>query len=228
MKPISIATMALTAIPGLLSHLPAGAAETPRPTVSAALPAALWSVAGIRLGMTPRQVADAMKAAGYVPGFRHMGRSWQGEVADQVYLLRDIRIPTGADVIRKEDYKKGQEEIQVTYAVTPAGPYVASVTYRIDAAAIAAERFRAAALSRYGRPSLDWGPASLYCSAGERECGRPGSWVINQLPNLTVSVMDGMTRSLELRQGPAAKRFSEAAIKAEAERLYPKKDKPSF
>jgi hypothetical protein len=169
-----------------------------------------------------------MKAAGYVLDFRSIGRSWHGEVSDQVYLLRDIRIPTGADVIRQEDYKKGQEEIQVTYAVTPAGPYVARVTYRIDADAIDAERFRAAARSRYGRPSLDWGPASLYCSAGERECSRPGSWVINQLPNLTVSVEDGMTRSLELSQGPAAKQVFEAAIRADAERLYPKKDKPSF
>jgi len=228
MKAISIATMALTALPVLLGHLPARAAATSQSTASVATPSAPWSIAGIRLGVAPRQVAEAMKAAGYVLDFRDTGRSWQGEVADQVYLLRNIRIPTGAGVIRKEDYQKGQEKIQVAYAVSPAGPYVARVTYRIDTAAIDAERFRAAARSRYGRPSLDWGPASLYCSAGERECARPGSWVVNQLPNLAVSVEDGMTRSLELSQGPMAKRVFEAAIKAEAERLYPKKAKPSF
>ncbi|HEX9963833.1 MAG TPA: hypothetical protein VGB04_02490 [Allosphingosinicella sp.] len=228
MKPISIATMALAVLPMLLGHSSAGAAETSRPTVSAALLAAPWSIAGIRLGMTPRQVADAVKRAGYVLDFRHMGRSWQGEVSDQVYLLRDIRIPTGADVVRKEDYKKGQEDIQVIYAVSPAGPYASRVTFRIDSDAIDAERFSAAARSRYGRPSIDWGPASLYCSAGERECARPGSWVINQLPHLIVSVEDGMTRSLELQPGLAVKSAFEAAIKAEAERLYPKKDKPSF
>jgi hypothetical protein len=35
-------------------------------------------------------------------------------------------------------------------------------------------------------------------------------------------------RSLELRQGQKADRAYQAAIKAEAERLYPKKDKLSF
>lgn len=50
----------------------------------------------------------------------------------------------------------------------------------------------------------------------------------NQLPNLTVYVMDAMNRSLELRQGQRADLAYETAIKAEAERLYPKKDRPSF
>lgn len=227
MKPMSFATMVLAALPVLLDVQPA-VAQTPWPTLSAPVPTAPWSIGGIRLGMSPRDVADAMKAAGYLLDFRYMGRSWRGEVADRVALLRGIRTPAGADVIRKEDYKKGQEEIQVTYAVTPAGPYVARVTYRIDAAAIDGERFRAAALTRYGRPSLNSGTESLYCSAGERECARAGSWVVNQLPNLTVSIEDGMKRSLELRQGPAVERAFDAAIKAEAERLYPKKDKPSF
>lgn len=188
-----------------------------------------WNIAGISLGMTPAQVGSALKASGYVLDYRYMGRSWQGELASQVSFLRAIKIPAGAEVVRKEDYKKGQEFIQVEYLVGRAGPYVSQVRYRISSKAIEAERFKAAALGRYGRPSLSWDWESLYCSAGEgRQCSRTGSLVTNQLPNLTVYAMDGVHRSLELRQGQRADRAWEAALKAEVERLYPKKDRPSF
>ncbi|HYI38985.1 MAG TPA: hypothetical protein VE053_01565 [Allosphingosinicella sp.] len=193
------------------------------------VPVAPWAIAGIRLGMNPREVAGAMKAAGYKLHGRYTGRSWQAEFADQVSFLRGIRIPPGPETIRKEDYKKGQETIQVIYAVDPAGPYAVGVTYRIAAAAIDADRFEAAALSRYGRPSRKRDTEILYCSAGEPECVSPSSLVAkNQLPNLAIFVADGMKRSLELRQGRRADLAFEAEIKAEVERLYPKRDKPSF
>ncbi|HEX8239703.1 MAG TPA: hypothetical protein VF574_08210 [Allosphingosinicella sp.] len=207
----------------------AGASPAQVPlTTSAVRVTAPWKVAGVGLGMTPAEVGPALKAAGYSLDYRYMGRSWQGELASQVSFLRAIKIPGGAQVVRKEDYKKGQEFIQVEYLAGPAGPYVAQVRYRISSEAIEAERFRAAGLSRYGRPSLKWDWESLYCSAGELQCSRTGSLVTNQLPNLTVYVMDGMNRSLELRQGQRADRAWEAALKAEVERLYPKKDRPSF
>lgn len=214
----------------LLAGLPANASlPTPRPSTAAAHPTApQWKVAGITLGMTPAEVATAARAAGYALSYRSLGRSWQGEVANQVSNLREIRIPEGARVIRNEDYKKGQEALQVTYAADSGGSYVVGVNYQIQSAAIDAERFKAAALSRYGRPSLKWDWEFLYCSVSERECARTGSLITNQLPNLTVYVIDGMTRSLELRQGQAADRALEAATKAEAERRYPKKDRPSF
>src|SRR3954467_5543080 len=60
-----------------------------------------WSVSGVTLGMRPVDVAAALKAAGYVLDYRYMGRSWQGEVANQVSNLRGIRIPTGAEVISR-------------------------------------------------------------------------------------------------------------------------------
>jgi hypothetical protein len=221
--------MLLAVVPVLIGAPQAAASQAFRSAVSTILPSAPWGIAGIRLGMSPREVADAMKVAGYTLHGRYTGRSWQGEVADKVSFLRGIRIPAGPEAIRKEDYSKGQEAIQVTYAVNPAGAYAVGVTYRIAAAAIGADRFEAAALSRYGRPSRKRDSEILYCSAGEPECASPGSLVTkNQLPNLAIFVSDGMKRSLELRQGQRADRAFEAAIKAEVERLYPKKDKPSF
>lgn len=187
-----------------------------------------WSVSGVTLGMRPGEVAAALKAAGYVLDRRYRGRSWQGEVANQVSNLRGIRMPAGAEVISKEDYRKGQEFIQVDYAAGPAGPYVVRINYTIPTSAIDAERFRAAALGRYGRPSLKGEWEDVYCSAGERQCSRIVSLVTNQLPSLTVHALDGTNRTIELRQGQRADLVYETAVKAEAERLYPKKDKPSF
>jgi hypothetical protein len=178
--------------------------------------------------MRPADVAAALKAAGYKFDYRYMGRSWQGEVANKVANLRGIRSPDGAQVIRKEDYRKGQEFIQVDYAPGPAGPHVYRIIYSISENAIDAERFRAAALGRYGRPSLKWDTELLYCAPGEPVCERTGSLGTNQLPNLTVYILGARGRSLELYQGERAYKAYEAAVKAEAERLYPKKDKPSF
>lgn len=209
----------------------ANSAATPPPAAAAARTfrvTAPWSVSGVTLGMRPVEVAAALKAAGYVLDHRYMGRSWQGEVANQVSNLRGIRIHAGAEVTSKEDYRKGQEFIQVDYAAGPAGSYVARVSYKIPTSAIDAERFSAAALSRYGRPSLNGEWEDVYCSAGERQCSRIVSLVTNQLPSLTVHALDGMDRTIELRQGQRADLAYEAAVKAEAERLYPKKDKPSF
>lgn len=220
--------IAATAILALLVASASPAQVGPGARTDLAVPTAPWRVAGVGLGMSPKDVGAALKAAGYALDYRYMGRSWQGELASQVSFLRAIKIPAGAEVVRKEDYKKGQEFIQVEYLVGPAGPYVARVRYKISSDAIDAERFRAAGLSRYGRPSLKWDWESVYCSAGEQRCSRTGSLITNQLPNLTVHVMDGMNRSLELRQGQRADRAWEAAVKAEVERLYPKKDRPSF
>jgi hypothetical protein len=218
-------------IAAILALLIASASPAQMPSgarTAVAVPMASWSIAGVSLGMSPQAVGAALKAAGYKFDYRYMGRSWQGEVANKVANLRAIQIPAGTEVVRKEDYRKGQEFIQVDYAPGPAGPYVYRVIYSINENAIDAERFRAAALGRYGRPSLKWDTELLYCATGEPVCERTGSLGTNQLPNLTAYILGVRGRSLELRQGERAEKAYEAAVKAEAERLYPKKDKPSF
>jgi hypothetical protein len=213
----------------LIAATAAGAAPAQVPLVtSTANVTAPWKVAGVGLGMTPAEVSAALKAAGYSLDYRYMGRSWQGEVAAKVSFLRGIGIPSGTQVVSKEDYRKGQEFIQVTYLAGSSGPYVARVIYRIPTSTIDAERFKAAALGRYGRPSVEGEWEDVYCSAGERQCSRIVSLITNQLPNLTVHALDGMDRTLELRQGQRADLAYEAAVKAEAERRFPKEDRPSF
>lgn len=204
-------------------------AQVPSGTrTAAAVPTAPWKISGVGLGMTPAEVAAALKQEGFELSYRYKGRSWQGEVAHRVSNLRSVRIPAGAEVTAKEDYRIGQEQVQVTYTAGRAGPYVSRVNYKIEFTAIEVENFKSGVLSRYGQPSLKFQWESLYCSVGEPRCSRTGSLVTNQLPNLTVWVMDVMHRTLELRQGQRADRAYEAALKAEAQRLYSKKDKASF
>jgi hypothetical protein len=222
MRKAATTLLALLVASGAPAQMPSGA------RVAVTAPTAPWSIAGVSLGMSPQAVGAALRAAGYKFEYRYMGGSWQGQVANKVSNLRGIRIPGGAQVVRKEDYRKGQEFIQIDYAAGPAGPYVYRVIYEISPDAIDAERFKATALGRYGRPTHTWGYQSLYCAAGEPVCQPTGSLEINQLPNLTVYVLGVGGRSLELRQGERAEKAYEAAVKAEAERLYPKKDKPSF
>src|SRR4051812_22568385 len=116
---LRFATMVLGALWALTGNGLAAVPQVPPPGAGAASPTAPWSISGISLGMSPTQVVASMKAAGYRLDYRYMGRSWQGELASQVSFLRGIHIAAGAQVIRKEDYKKGQESIEVTYAVNP-------------------------------------------------------------------------------------------------------------
>src|SRR4051812_918329 len=148
MKIVATAILALFVARPLPAQMPSGAGA------ALLVPTAPWKVSGVTLGMSPGEVGTALKTAGYVLDYRYMGRSWRGELANKVSYLRGIPIPVGAQVIRREDYRKGQEFIQVDYAAGPAGAYVARVNYRIPTSTIDAERFRAAALGRYGRPSL--------------------------------------------------------------------------
>ena len=178
--------------------------------------------------MTPAEVAVAVQYDGYKLFRRSQGRSWQSQVANEVMNLRSVRIPAGPQVITKEYYQVGQEQLQVTYTAGRMGPYVSEIYYFIDSDAIETEHLRRAVLAKYGKPSLRWELELLYCTSQERECARTGSLVTNQLPNMTVYLVWASKRVLQLRQGERADRVYWAAVRAEAERLYPAQTKPAI
>ena len=204
-------------------------AQPPAPPLeSVSNVAAPWKIAGVELGMRPSKVGVALREAGYKLTYRYEGPSWQSQVESRGSSQSGVRVPAGAKVVEKEDYQRGQEEIRVWYRAGRLGPYVSGIDYAISSEAIDAERFRSAALTKFGRPTLRWDWELLYCSAGERQCSRTGGLVTNQLPNLTVYAIHATKRYLHLRQGERADKAYDAAVRAEAERLYPKKDKPTF
>ena len=187
-----------------------------------------WKIGGVGLGMTPAQVAAAVKYDGYQLFRSLQDRSWQGQVANEVMNLRSVRIPAGPQVIIKEYYQAGQEQLHVTYTAGRTGPYVSGIYYFIGSDAIDTEHLRRAVLAKYGKPSLRWELELLYCTRGEPECARTGSLVTNQLPNMTVYLAWPSKRVLQIQQGERADRAYWAAVRAEAERLYPALKKPAI
>jgi hypothetical protein len=190
--------------------------------------AAPWKVAGGALGMSPREVELAMQAAGYARSGRSTSRSWQAEVAVQARVLRGVIVPEGPEAVRYENFKKGQERISIEYAPSRAGPQVAKAKYQISVTGMDADTFRSAIMTRYGPPTRKWEAELHYCSSGETHCDTPFPFYNPQLPNLTVWLTDGMYRSIDLTEGRKARDARELAIRSEVDRLYPKKDKPTF
>lgn len=206
-----------------------GAAAPASPPVAAERSVtAPWKVAGVALGMSPRQVELAMQAAGYSRAGRSTSRSWQAEVAVQARVLRGVIVPEGPEMIKYETFKKGQERISIEYAPDRGGPYVAKALYQISFTGMDADTFRSAVMSRYGPPTRRWEAELHYCSSGESHCDTPFPFYNPQLPNLTVWLTDGMYRSIDLTEGRKARDARELAIRSEVDRLYPKKDKPTF
>ena len=187
-----------------------------------------WKVSGVALGMSPREVDLAMRAAGYARAGSSTSRSWQGEVAFQARLLRGVTVPDGPEALRYESFNKGEERISIEYAPGRTGPYVAQAVYQIRVAAMDADTFRSALLTRYGPPTRKWEPELHYCSPGETHCDTRFPFYNPQLPSISVFVTDGMYRSITLAEGRKAREARELAIRAEVDRLWPKKEKPSF
>jgi hypothetical protein len=211
--------------------LAAGAAATAQPLLAAPaerIVAAPWRVAGVALGMSPREVELAMQAAGYSRAGRSTSRSWQGEVAGQARVLRGVIVPEGPEAVKYEDFKKGQERISIEYAPSHAGPRVAKAKYQISVTGMDADAFRSALLTRYGPPTRKWEPELHYCSRGETHCYTRFPFYNPQLPSISVFLTDGMYRTITLAEGRKPRETRELAIRSEVDRLYPKKDKPTF
>ena len=205
---------------------PAQSAAPGRRVVGATAP---WKIAGVGLGMTPAQVARAVKEDGWRLTQRSQGLSWDGHVAHQAPRRSSgKKIPAAPQVIEREDYEWGDEQMRVTYQAGRSGPYVSQVDYSIGSEAIETDKLRSVVLAKYGKPSLRWESELLYCAAGEPQCSRTGSLVTNQLPNLTVYLWGLPRHYLHLRQGQRADKAYDAAIRAEAERLYPRANKTTF
>lgn len=213
----------------LMLGLSAGAMAGGSPAASAErVAAAPWKVAGVALGMSPREVDVAMRVAGYARAGSSTSRSWQGEVAFQARRLRGVTAPDGPEAVRSETFTKGEERISVEYAPGRTGPYVAKAVYQIRVAAMDVGTFQSALLARYGPPTRKWDPELHYCSAGETHCDTRFPFYNPQLPSIEIFVTDGMYRTITLAEGRKARETRELAIRSEVDRLYPKKGKPTL
>ncbi|MEA3052154.1 MAG: hypothetical protein QOG72_1057 [Sphingomonadales bacterium] len=188
-------------------------------------PAQTLAIAGVKLGMTPPEVDAAARSTGYTRSRQDRGENWDARIARLVAMNRSIRIPGSGEIIRREEYKKGEEELQVEYNATPRGAAVATVRYELGNDAITASRFREAALARYGAPTRPSEMQMMYCSAGEIACTPVDFPTATQEPNIIVDIP---LRAITLSLGARLWREHSAMERAEMNRRAPKVQRPTF
>jgi hypothetical protein len=219
-----VATFVLAAAAGIAGAQPQRNPTAPRHATSAPV----FSVAGIRLGMSPSDVAGATRGAGYRLVSSTDSPSWAATVAHRLLVMRSIRIQASGRVPGVEDYRNGEERLEVRYRTTSRGAEVWRVTYVISGAAMDAATFRRSVLSRYGRPTRGDEWQSLYCSVGDRVCSSMNFLDPRELPTLAVQVSPVTGHTIILSQGARAEQAWEAELRAEMERLAPRQTRTTF
>lgn len=140
-------------------------------------------------------------------------------------MNRSVQVPGSGQIVRREEYRKGEEHLQVEYNATPRGAAVATVRYELRPEAIDAARFTQAALARYGTPSRPSDQEIMYCSVGEVACTPLPFGTQTQEPHIIVDVP---LRAITLNMGDRLWREHSALEKAEMDRRAPKVARPSF
>jgi hypothetical protein len=184
------------------------------------------NIGGVSVGMTPSEVAAALRAAGYTRVTQIAGQSWNEKLAAELAATRGAPRPRWSESgVWGEDYRKGEEEITVRYVPKPQGSVVNYVRYSIDVEAMTEEAFEAAVLRRYGPPSVAASTQSIYCSVGEAACSL---LTRSQLPSIESSSLGIAVRTLVLVAGARAERDYEQAVKAELARRMPQLERTTF
>jgi hypothetical protein len=205
----------------------AGSGQRPlkNTTANPLYPKAGLAIAGVRLGMTPPEVAAAAKASGYRRTEQRMGETWDGRIAHLLALHRSIRVPASGQIVRREEYWKGEEQLQVEYDATELGAMVATVRYELGPNAITSDAFKEAALARYGSPTRPGDSEMMYCSLGEVSCTPIPFPVAMQEPHI---VVDMPLRAITLNMGERLRRSRHAAERAEMNRRAPQVKRPTL
>lgn len=81
------------------------------------------AIAGIRVGMTPAQVASTLMAAGYVRELLVSNQSWEEKIARELASSRGAPLTgTFREVPWHETWRKREERVEVYYRPMPSGP----------------------------------------------------------------------------------------------------------
>jgi hypothetical protein len=183
------------------------------------------AIAGVKLGMAPPQVALALRTAGYTRARQDLGENWDVRISRLIAMERGgVHVPASGQIVRREEYRRGEEQLEVEYDATPQGAVVASVRYDVGLAMETA-RFREAVLARYGTPTRPGDSRIMYCSAGEIACTPLAFPAPAQQPNIVVEVYD---HAITLNMGVRRAEERAALEKAEKDRRAPKVKRPNF
>lgn len=211
----------------MLALVGVASAQTPLRSTSEhpLYPAQSLVLVGVKLGMTPPEAAAAVKGAGYTRTEQSLGENWDAQLARLIAMERSVRVPGSGKIVRREEYRKGEEHLQIEYNATPRGPVVATARYELRPEAIDAARFTQAALARYGIPTRPSNEEIMYCSVGEVNCTPLPFGGPTREPHIIVDVP---LRAITLNMGDRLRREYNAMERAEMDRRAPKVAHPTF
>lgn len=184
-------------------------------------------IAGIRLGMTPDQVAKAASAAGYARTETKTQDSWatnvRKEEENRSFPKAFPASPT--PVLGVETYAgSGSQKLVVDYTATPRGTYVYSVRYSVNMSETPWETMKTRVRAKYGRETYATASELVFCSPGETKCSVFGLYT---LPTVDLDHMVGSSW-LTMSQGSRYRNAYASAVNAEVDRLHPKNERPAF
>lgn len=184
-------------------------------------------VAGIRIGMTPDQVAAAAVRSGYRREEVSTQQSWASRVRQEEGMrgLQKLYPAQNAEVPGSETYgRSGSQKVHVVYTSTPRGQFVYSVRYSVSMTETTWESMMERTRAKYGRPGHSTASTLVFCLPGETRCDSFGLYV---LPNVVLDMLPGASW-LTLSQGSRYRQAYGAALVAEIDRLHPKNERPAF
>jgi hypothetical protein len=193
-------------------------------------------VAGVRLGMTPNMVHQALDNSGYALSKQEKRNDFAGRVEQAAMERRGEfigpRTHFSADIGHENYIGTSSQEVSVSYAPTLSGMKVSKVTYQVEVDYLDATTFLSTTERKYGRPSQIYyyftaSPQTYtYCDNLDPKCGQGR-------PRLTAVVVqpfgfDKKWRTLDLDQGRIAEDANLAAIAAAVDQAVPKIGAPQF
>jgi hypothetical protein len=184
---------------------------------------ARFDVAGVRLGMTPAEVREALVAKGYSLSDDHMYRSWEARVAEEAGKYANTpKISTravGSTSAEGPEYQR----VEVSYEVSPRGSLVSRVVYSRPGSQ---GDIRPMVIQKYG-PASNVGVMSLgYLSSKDDQ--KPYFMGDSSLPSLYVYHSNTGRSSINLDYGQIARLRHEAEFAAAVKVIAPKYGEPSF
>jgi len=177
---------------------------------------ASFEVVGVRLGMAPDDVRQALTRAGYRVDPPTKLEGFKGEVAARIAEIRHQSRTANYDAIAGIDARgPSAERVAIEFRQWPDGPHVVRIAFMGNAQTQPQESFKAQVEARFGKPTMHVIGGWRWCSPSERQCGPVAN------PALPALDADDQSRALTLSIGTEATEARKALVDTEARKAVP-------
>lgn len=148
-----------------------------------------FDVAGIRLGMTPAEVRQALAASGYKVTNVGEQNSFDTEVRKQVAFTSTFKWINVPLFIKAEG--RNQQTLSVDFVALPEGPKTSKIEYSMGSPDMSSEAFAGQISRKYGAASADdSGTLQVWCAGGEECFRRDHAYMLVDVDAKTITLED--------------------------------------